>query len=76
MKYLAKLLMAAGFAVAAAPAQAAPVENPDRVIADFNASEIGPILTELGIVWRQYAADDGQPFIDANYQGSFVFRLL
>lgn len=76
MKTIAKMALAAVVAVAGAPAQAAPVENPSALITDFSAGSIGPVLSELGIVWREFKADDGQPFIDANYQGQFVFRLV
>jgi hypothetical protein len=63
-------------AVSGASAQDGPVSNPTAMIADFDPSLIGPVLNELGIVWRQFEADNGQPYIDANYRGEFLFRLL
>jgi len=75
MKNLATIIAATAVAVAGAPAQAAPVDNPGKIISDFNAATVGPVLSELGIVWREFKADNGQPFIDANFQGQFVFRL-
>lgn len=59
-----------------APVQTAPVTNPTSVISDFGIDKVGPILNELGVTWQSYTADNGQPFIDANFAGAVNFRLI
>jgi hypothetical protein len=55
---------------------AAPVTNPTSTVSDFNVRSLGPILNELGVTWEAYEADNGQPFINANFAGAINFRLI
>ena len=54
----------------------APVSNPSSILSDFSTEAIGQVLSELGATWQAYAADNGQPYIDANFAGAVNFRLI
>ncbi len=54
----------------------APVSNPTTVIETFSTESIGQVLSELGVTWQAYKADNGQPFIDANFANAVNFRLI
>lgn len=53
-----------------------PVANPASAIANFSVQSVGPILNELGVTWEALAADTGQTYINASYQGVVNFRLV
>lgn len=78
---VAKAVLAAaagGMALAGAATaqQAAPIANPRGMLPNFDIPTIGPVLTELGIVWQQRQTPDGQPYIAANAGGSISFNLV
>lgn len=54
----------------------APVSNPTSMISEFSVQTVGSVLSELGVTWQAYQADNGQPFIDANFAGVINFRLI
>lgn len=56
--------------------QGSPVANPTQPLAEFNVQNIGAILSEMGVTWQEHAADNGQPYIDANFAGVVNFRLV
>ncbi len=57
-------------------APVAPVSNPTSIIDYFSTESIGEVLSELGVTWQAYQADNGQPFIDANFANVVNFRLI
>ncbi len=61
---------------AMAQQQSAPIVNPRGMLANFDVATIGPVLTELGIVWQQRQTPDGQTYIAANAGGSLSFNLV
>jgi len=44
-------------------------------ILNFDEKNLGPILTELKILWQGRTGPDGRPFILANSEGETVFVL-
>lgn len=58
-------------------AQQAPViSNPNQSIAEFSAENVGPLLSELGLMWQTQRADDGKLYIAASYGGLINFMLF
>ena len=53
-----------------------PVSNPTSTVSEFSVQTVGSVLSELGVTWQAYQADNGQPFIDANFAGVMNFRLI
>ena len=51
------------------------VDQPGVSILDFDVTTIGPILTEMNILWQTRQSPDGRPFILANADGQTVFVL-
>jgi len=51
------------------------VANPTTLIANFDVQSVGPILDELGIVWRAVATNGGGSAIVANAGGSLNFYM-
>ncbi|MEM8935784.1 MAG: hypothetical protein AAGC77_05195 [Pseudomonadota bacterium] len=67
---------AAGAAVFASSfAQSAQISNPNALASNFDAQTIGPVLDEMGIVWRQHNDRPGAPYITANFAGEVNFYL-
>ncbi len=52
------------------------IANPRGMIANFDPVNLGPVLTELGIVWQERRTSDGQPFIAASIGGSLNFNIV
>ena len=78
--FLARLLLAtvgaAAFAGAgAAIAQDAPVSDPRGVVENFDARHVGPLLTELGVVWQEGQLNSGGRVIKASI-GNFSFMIV
>lgn len=48
-------------------AQAPLISQPDVALKNFDIATLGPVLTELGIVWRKAVAK-GEPYIAAKYR--------
>lgn len=49
------------------------ISDPDQPVADFDPVNLGPVLTELGIVWQERQLADGHPFIAASIGGALNF---
>ncbi|MFQ5562807.1 MAG: YbjN domain-containing protein [Parvularculaceae bacterium] len=77
MKKSFAIAVLASFIVGGAQAQtdAAPISNPTGMISNFDAGTVGPILSELGIVWQQGATEDGSPYIAGNIDGQLTFLM-
>lgn len=52
------------------------ISNPRGMVANFDAVNLGPVLTELGIVWQERQLPDGRPFIAASVGASLGFNIL
>jgi len=52
------------------------ISNPRGMVANFDAANLGPVLTELGIVWQERQLSDGHPFIAASIGASLNFNIL
>ncbi|MCB2112033.1 MAG: hypothetical protein KDD85_00635 [Parvularculaceae bacterium] len=51
------------------------ISNPRGMVANFDAVNLGPVLTELGIVWQERRLADGQSFIAASIGGALNFVI-
>ena len=51
------------------------VANPQVSIAEFSPQTVGPLLTELGLVWQVQTPETGQSYIAASYGGIINFIL-
>jgi len=83
MKKVVEVALASALCVSGAMAQNsqlsntnAPVINPTSMVSEFSAETVGPVLSELGVTWQANQADNGQPYIDANFAGVMNFRLI
>ncbi len=52
------------------------IANPRGMVPNFDAVNLGPVLTELGIVWQERRTNEGQPFIAASIGGSLNFNIV
>ena len=64
-KIIAAALAAAAAHGAAGAQQQTNISNPRGIAANFDAANLGPILTELGIAWQARTAPNGQAYIEA-----------
>ena len=83
MKKIVGIALAGAFSLSGALAQNSqlsntnePVSNPTSMVSEFSVQTVGSVLSELGVTWQAYQADNGQPFIDANFAGVMNFRLI
>ena len=60
----------------AAQAQESLISNPRGIVANFDAANLGPVLTELGIVWQSAQTADGKPFIKASVGQNEAFNIV
>ena len=60
----------------AAEAQESLISNPRGTVANFDVANIGPVLTELGIVWQAAQTADGKPFIRASVGQNEAFNIV
>jgi hypothetical protein len=68
---------AAALGAAGASAQMQdPIVNPRGMVANFDAANVGPVLTELGVVWQERQLADGQRFIAASAGGNLSFNIV
>lgn len=68
---------AAALGASLAHAQMAdPVVNPHGMIPNFDATNLGPVLNDLGIVWQERRTADGRPFIAASIGGALSFNIV
>lgn len=68
----------AGFAALTSSAAAAAddISNPRGMVANFDAQNIGSLLSELGLVWQKRQTQEGQPYIAASVGGALMINLL
>ncbi|MEM9170749.1 MAG: hypothetical protein AAGC56_13980 [Pseudomonadota bacterium] len=52
------------------------VPNPRGTLQNFDAENLGPLLSELGLVWRAQQGANGQTYMSANVGGDFVINLI
>lgn len=76
-----KKLMLAGAAlamtVAAAQAQDADlISNPRGMVSYFDTESIGQVLTEMGAVWQQRVAPNGQPYLAVSAGGEITLNII
>ncbi|MBY0422302.1 MAG: YbjN domain-containing protein, partial [Parvularculaceae bacterium] len=73
-----KFLAAAVAAIAAVGVANAQdeISNPRGMVANFDASNLGPVLSELGLVWQQRTTQEGQPYIAASVGGELMINLI
>jgi hypothetical protein len=80
MTFLARASLGAvalAFSAGAASAQTQElISNPRGMVANFDAVNLGPVLTELGIVWQERQLSDGRPFIAASIGAALSFNIL
>lgn len=79
-KFIARASLGAFALAVSAGAAAAQTEelisNPRGMVANFDAVNLGPVLTELGIVWQERQLADGRPFIAASIGAALGFNIL
>jgi hypothetical protein len=75
-----KKAFAAAAAIAAvfgaAQAQQDVVSNPRGMVSNFDIANVGPILTEMGAVWQQATAANGQPYLRVSAGGDLVLNVI
>ena len=91
MKNIMKTVGCAGLALAAATgaafAQANPASssvqsadanfsNPNATIANFDPANLGPVLSELGVVWQERKTSNGRTYLAANIGGQLSVAFL
>ena len=69
-------LVALAISAGAASAQTDIISNPRGMVTNFDAVNLGPVLTELGIVWQERRTADGMPFIAASIGGDLSFNIV
>ena len=52
------------------------LSNPTGVVKNFDASTLGPLLSELGISWNAQQGDNGRTFIAANIGGQLNVNFI
>ncbi len=52
------------------------ISNPRGMVANFDVVNIGPVLTELGVVWQERQLADGRIFIAASIGADLSFNVL
>ena len=65
---------ATGFAFA--QTTQATVSNPSQTMSNFDPVNLGPLLSELGLVWRQQQTGDGRSIITANIGGELTVNFV
>lgn len=75
-KRLSASLAALALSAGAANAQQELIANPHGLVKNFDPVNLGPVLTELGIVWQERRMADGQIFIAASIGGALNFNII
>lgn len=52
------------------------ISNPRGMVANFDVVNLGPVLTELGVVWQERQLADGRPFIAASIGATLSFNIV
>jgi len=64
------------FATGGASAQEAGIPDPSGTIPNFDTEHIGPVLTDLGVVWRERRSEAGVRYIEASVGTNFAFKIV
>lgn len=75
MKNVLAAALAATISIGAASAQD-EITNPRGMVSNFDAVNLGPVLSELGLVWQQRTTKEGQPYIAASVGGELMINLI
>jgi hypothetical protein len=75
-KLLAAAVAIVGVCGAANAQQQELVSNPRGMAPNFDIANLGPILTEMGAVWEQRQAPNGQPYIVLSVGGELVLNMF
>jgi hypothetical protein len=76
MKRVAAAVAAIAALAGAASAQQDVVANPRGMVSNFDVANIGPILTEMGAVWQQARAGNGQPYLQVSAGSNLVLNIV
>lgn len=76
MKTMMMAVSLAAMATLPAAAQDAGIANPRGMVANFDAVNLGQVLTDLGIVWQERQTADGKPYIAASVGNQFSFNII
>ncbi|MEL6361015.1 MAG: hypothetical protein AAFR21_08000 [Pseudomonadota bacterium] len=71
----AALVMSTQAGIAPAMAADSSIKNPSRIVKNFDPKNIGPVLSDLGIVWQERNTPDGKSFIAASVGANFSFSI-
>lgn len=52
------------------------IANPRGIVANFDAANLGPVLSEMGVVWQQRQTQEGRPYIAASIGGSLLINMM
>lgn len=52
------------------------ISNPRGMVTNFDVVNIGPVLTELGVVWQERQLADGRVFIAASIGAALSFNIV
>lgn len=52
------------------------ISNPRGMVTNFDVVNLGPVLTELGVVWQERQLADGRPFIAASIGAALSFNIV
>lgn len=53
-----------------------PIANPHGMVENFDAANLGTVLTDLGIVWQERPDGQGRTFIAASLGGQLNFNIV
>lgn len=68
---------ALAFSIGAASAQTEElVSNPTGMLPNFDVVNLGPVLTDLGVVWQERQLADGRSFIAASIGSALSFNIV
>ncbi len=52
------------------------ISNPTGVVKNFDPANLGPVLSELGVVWQERQTSDGRTYLAANIGGQLSVAFL
>ncbi len=68
-------VICAGIAALSGASAQQVISSPKVMIANFDPATLGPVLSELGVVWQTQKTEKGQTYIAANAGGVISFIL-
>ncbi|NWG72181.1 MAG: hypothetical protein HXY23_11315 [Parvularculaceae bacterium] len=77
-KLSAALVATVALAAVCGSASAQPelIANPRGIVQNFDISNVGPILTEMGAVWQQAKAPSGQSYMQVAVGDNLVLNII